>query len=436
MCGLVGIAGKNLDKNDSVMLYHLLHFDTLRGKDSTGLAAIKANGEVMVYKEIGPPAFLYMTHKDVFNHDLFPVFDKHILIGHNRHATQGAIDAESAHPFEMGDITGAHNGTVSLDSLKTFEGAKDYKIDSQIIFSHLNHTKDIQKVWDTANGPMALVWHNKDDGTVNFARNKDRPLFYAMNKLGTKMYWASEPWMLRISAMRAGFELEDVIQVDINKHYKFNYDKKLEVETTPLTPFVEPWRKFTYRETDYTPSPFVKPATKGSGHALGTYFHSEFFIDKWVSTVIGQTKVPYSGYFMGEQVSTKIPVKITVPMVTPEIHKIIELVEEEDEWEIWESEFSFMGWDKNLNDTIIITAYKDISVCGHKEKPEKKDLEVAEEKAEESDPSGPTKKEWEGIVKFGCAYCQCELPYEKRKEVHFLDSETPLCKEHALALYT
>lgn len=153
--------GDYLGKPDSQALHTLLHLDVVRGYDSTGLALCGEHYNE-IYKAVGQPHQLYAKYgtkyfKEVGLADL-KMFDA--AIGHNRWATQGAVSEEYAHPFDMGDIIGAHNGTVSKFSLKKLV-EEDGMNDSQMIFKWLNDSNEnVQQLWNEADGAMALTWCN------------------------------------------------------------------------------------------------------------------------------------------------------------------------------------------------------------------------------------------------------------------------------------
>ncbi|MGL4568737.1 MAG: class II glutamine amidotransferase [Fusobacteriaceae bacterium] len=162
-----------------------------------------------------------------------------LLLGHNRYATQGDILEETSHPFEFENIIGAHNGTVYQYSLKNFHGFSNYNIDSQIIFSHLNNTMDINKVWKDAEGAMALVWWDKQNKTLNLIRNKERTLFFTYTKDYKNLIYASEYWMITVGALRNGVEIEEIKKVeDTDILYTFSQEGgKIVLVTTSVTPF-------------------------------------------------------------------------------------------------------------------------------------------------------------------------------------------------------
>lgn len=244
MCGLVGIAGKFITKQDAEVLRVLLHLDVLRGRDSTGIGLVydldhlKREPFQGVVKSVGLPEDLYKEHPKLFHGGLLHYWGLNVAIGHNRWATQGAVNADNAHPFDFPDLIGVHNGTVRKDSLKKFHEAEKFDVDSQMIFSHLNHTGKIQDVWDEADGAMALVWWDKKKSTLNFVRNKERPLFYAFSEFGGRIYWASESWMLGVACGRSDVKIKEILPVKENVHYQFTLkNSKIEVVETPLEPF-------------------------------------------------------------------------------------------------------------------------------------------------------------------------------------------------------
>lgn len=239
MCGLVGTAGVIAHREKAAFRW-LLHVDVLRGPHSTGIAAIhrKDQGaDVTLMKQVGLPEDLYNAYALQFSMDSNYNGPAHALIGHNRWATQGAVTQENAHPFSFEHVVGAHNGTVDRWSLKDFVGHKEFDVDSQIIFAQLNDNPDLQHVWTNARGAMALVWYDKRDGNMHFARNKERTLYYAISKDNMSMFWASEIWMLRVILNKMNISYHDVFEFEEDHHYIFNVKGAIKWEKHKLTPF-------------------------------------------------------------------------------------------------------------------------------------------------------------------------------------------------------
>lgn len=213
MCGLVGIAG-NLQYNDEVMMKRLFVFDYFRGTDSTGLAMINPKGEHEIVKKACNPLDLFENKQ----------FDKALdarkawaFLGHNRAATLGAVNNENAHPFQYGDIIGAHNGTIDKASWRRLEQAAgiETSVDSAAIFAAIDAIgidetmKLIEHGRVSTTGAWALVWYDTKDQTLRFLKNEHRPLYLCVHAKGDRIAWASEWIMLRAAEeMTAGWDTE------------------------------------------------------------------------------------------------------------------------------------------------------------------------------------------------------------------------------------
>lgn len=198
MCGLVGMAGA-LAHPDEMIMKRLLMFDYFRGTDSTGLAAIRKTGDVKIGKVASHPPDLFQMKSFT---DALSAYASKIFIGHNRAATKGKITSFNAHPFNFGDTTCAHNGTLSVSSFNLLNKmiGEDYDVDSMALVKAVDDF-GIDNVIPLIEGAWALTWYDDADKTLNFIRNKERPLWYAFNKEGTKLYWASE-WPIMQHAMK------------------------------------------------------------------------------------------------------------------------------------------------------------------------------------------------------------------------------------------
>lgn len=212
----------------------LLAADVVRGRHATGMACVDEKyGDVSVYKRAVPAHdFLDMGR---MTRDL-TVFQR-ALLGHNRHATQGASSShDGAHPFVHGDVTLMHNG--SLRSRRGLIDSKDFVVDSENI-CHTFAYEDFMDVIPKLDGAFCLIWHDARDGCIRFVRNTERPLTFALEqtKTQTNYYYASEPemlsWVLGRNNTTAEFhELKPGVVVTIDPDMKVSMDK-VELYTAP-----------------------------------------------------------------------------------------------------------------------------------------------------------------------------------------------------------
>lgn len=196
MCGHVGIAGA-LEFRDEGTMKRLLLIDYLRGQDSTGLAAIRKTDEVKIAKAAVNPLDLFDMQR--FKDALVGHSSK-AFIGHNRAATKGAINNTNAHPYQVDHIIGAHNGTLLPASYKELEDTLGEKFgtDSHAIIASIARL-GIEKTVKMLQGAWALVWFDLSSNTLNFLRNKERPLWYSYTDDFKKILWASEWPMMEVA---------------------------------------------------------------------------------------------------------------------------------------------------------------------------------------------------------------------------------------------
>lgn len=217
MCGIVGIAGKSSKQNDNV-LGTLLILDAVRGIDSTGVAGVSSANAVDVAKAVGNPYELIGSRQ----YDRVVGGVNRAIIGHNRWATQGGVNKRNAHPFEFETIVGVHNGT--LTNKWELLDAKDYVVDSENLYHHMEK-KGLDHLMGVMKGAWSLVWWDKTAETLNFLRNKERPMFTCYDADYKSMYWASEYWMLDVALARHGVERTAITATEEDKLYAHQIDE-------------------------------------------------------------------------------------------------------------------------------------------------------------------------------------------------------------------
>jgi predicted glutamine amidotransferase len=235
MCGLVGIAG-NLAFKDEATMKRLLVIDVFRGHDSTGLAAVRLNGEIQTAKLSSHP--LDLIEMPRFKAAL-SASNSSVFLGHNRSATRGSVTTFNAHPYTFGDITGAHNGTLDYQSTKRLEEAigETYPVDSMALFAAIDKLGVEQAIElceegkDSTTGAWSLTWYDASDNSLNFLRNKHRPMWLAYTKAGDRVFWASEYPMIEaaVGMSAAPYEMHkegkegfQFFKTEENTHYKFD----------------------------------------------------------------------------------------------------------------------------------------------------------------------------------------------------------------------
>ena len=210
----------------------LLLADVVRGVHSTGYCAVDhRTGDAVSRKKAVPSYdFLDMTR---MTRDIDVT--KYALLGHNRHATQGASGSdENAHPFEHGDIVLMHNG--SLVSRRGLSGT-GFAVDSEQIAYTVSQTDDVKEVISNIHGAFALVWYDKRDCCIRIVRNNERPLWFAVEELNGKnltYYYASEKRMLEWILDRNNVTVKHMGEVKPGCLWTINPDMTIDHEDVDL----------------------------------------------------------------------------------------------------------------------------------------------------------------------------------------------------------
>lgn len=217
MCGLVGIMSSNMMMKHKQCLASMLYLDTWRGRDSTGVAALRHNADTAILKAT-IPGYEFVEGPKL---EEFLRLNDFLWIGHNRYGTVGKNIKTNAHPFQILDedgaciVVGAHNGTIKNKHVYKDHG--HFGTDSEALYNNIAH-EGVEETLKKSDGAWALTYYDHLEEEFRVIRNKERPLFYAFEKGKKSLIWASEMWMIRVSTSRANIELED------DKVFQFNED--------------------------------------------------------------------------------------------------------------------------------------------------------------------------------------------------------------------
>ncbi len=232
MCGIAGIVG-NVGQGQALshkkdLLYEMMWAGTFRGADSTGLALLpKSKGEsVEIYKRALNGADFTQLNKTRKLVDR--IWHSNGVLIHNRSATKATVSDGNAHPFQCEHIVLVHNGTIhnEREIAPTFKG----QVDSAAICQAIAESSNIPETLGKIKGGFSLVWHDQRDGSVHFARNDQRPMYWLRSKDRSFMVFGSEWEMLWWLTSRRGMDMQPDMLSTVAMHwYKIPDPSKPEV---------------------------------------------------------------------------------------------------------------------------------------------------------------------------------------------------------------
>lgn len=198
MCGIVGYIG---EKQAFPILIEGLKKLEYRGYDSAGVALVKDQGELNVYKTTGKVANLetLVDGKDI---------EGHVGIAHTRWATHGEPSVKNAHPHVSmdGNIAIVHNGIIEnyqvlkqqlIDRGYTFNSTTDTEVLCQLIDYYYNNNGSnlLSAVCSALNdviGAYAIVVTEKKNPHHLVAARQSSPLVVGVGKDEKEFFIASD----------------------------------------------------------------------------------------------------------------------------------------------------------------------------------------------------------------------------------------------------
>lgn len=198
MCGIVGYIG---EKQAFPILIEGLKKLEYRGYDSAGVALVKDQGELNVYKTTGKVANLetLVDGKDI---------EGHAGIAHTRWATHGEPSVKNAHPHVSmdGNIAIVHNGIIEnyqvlkqqlVDRGYKFNSTTDTEVLCQLIDYYYNNngSKLLEAVCSALNdviGAYAIVVTEKKNPHHLVAAHQSSPLVVGVGKDEKEFFIASD----------------------------------------------------------------------------------------------------------------------------------------------------------------------------------------------------------------------------------------------------
>lgn len=194
MCGIAGfdLRGSGVNQEQKAMMVAILAVaNDTRGGDAFGYVNEKTLG-----RGLGDIASVALK-----------LIETETCMFHTRKATTGANITANAHPFEIGNIIGAHNGIIINHTELNAKYDRKYEVDSMHLFGHID--EDLE--FDDISGYGAIEWVDKrKDGRFHLCKLSGGELsVYGVGK-NSKNYqgvvWSSNQSHLQAALKAAGIE--------------------------------------------------------------------------------------------------------------------------------------------------------------------------------------------------------------------------------------
>lgn len=216
MCGICGVVSTFLVDKEKSAFSDLMTVMTLRGRDGCGVIGVpsREGGPILREKTLSSGAEFVSTK----TYDTFKKSELRTMIGHCRFPTKGERGKTGLHPHVYKDILGMHNGTMETVYNKKI-GDRDS--DSALLFRSIADN-GVEKTFANSVGSYSLVWVDTEKKTLNFLKNKDRPLYFAYEGGNTStFFFASEYSAMNYVLSRKGFKELVFHALPDNKHAVF-----------------------------------------------------------------------------------------------------------------------------------------------------------------------------------------------------------------------
>lgn len=205
MCGLYGIFGPGITKEDLQIVGLLGFLNMQRGIHSTGVAQIWYDDNRVkpkITKDV-MPAMYFFNKKE--NRELLTDSTVYALMCHNRYATVGNSDnVDGAHPFETERFIGFHNGTLRETK---YSDHPNFLTDSEALWNDITERGFVDTLSPLyEDSAFALAYYDKVEKQIGFVRNNKRPLSFACHPTRSVVYYSSDMNDLKYTLNKANID--------------------------------------------------------------------------------------------------------------------------------------------------------------------------------------------------------------------------------------
>ncbi len=208
MCGIYGAILVERKKLDLGIIRALTFANRQRGKESLGFF----NSEFEIFKKGDDPSDVLVTDECTEFLDKSRV-NSWFMVGHTRYSTRGKVCDKNSHPFNFGDVIGAHNGII--------DAPNEYDVDSEYAIDMLDrYVSDYQKALEDDWGYWTLAWYDRRDDHLYLSMHDN---MCAVAKYAGVWYFSSDS-----DHLRAAFGASEIIELTDGDTVRFDKNGKMQ----------------------------------------------------------------------------------------------------------------------------------------------------------------------------------------------------------------